>query len=189
MAGAFCRGESGHVGSPPKVAKSRPRPSSQTFQTDRRRSPREHDGDERRSVVPEHHPPVEVGRVVVHEIKQRILVQQGEGKPDKAPHSVPQAGKKQKSVRNESPPFHRSVSVVSAPRLGAIPGLPAGINKDESDPAWGRIGACDTVPLSGPHDPPLLVGVALVLSDLPGSVRGRPMSRRQTQRNERDKGS
>ena len=45
-------------------------------------------------VVPEHHPPVKVGRVVVHEIEQRIFVQHGEGKPDKAPQGVPQAGNK-----------------------------------------------------------------------------------------------
>ena len=63
------------------------------------------------------------------------------------------------------------------PAWGTVLSLPAGINKDESDPAWGRIGACDTGPLSGPHDPPLLVGVALVLPDFPGSARGRPMSR------------
>ena len=40
----------------------------------------------------------------------------------------------------------------------------------------------------GSHDPPLFGGVALVLPDLPGSVRGSPKSRRQAKRNEIDKG-
>ena len=38
------------------------------------------------------------------------------------------------------------------------PNLPAGINEDGSDPSWGRIEAWNSVPLSGPHDPPLFLG-------------------------------
>ena len=73
-------------------------------------------------------------------------------------------------------------------REGAVPSLPAGINEDESDPAWGRIEAWNLAPLSGPHDPPLFWGVALVLPDLPGSARARPMSRGQPARNNTDRG-
>ena len=32
---------------------------------------------------------------------------------------------------------------------GSVLGLPAGINKDDSDPSWGRIEACHTSPLIG----------------------------------------
>ena len=94
MAGAFCFGLSGHTGSPPKGGEVAPAPLQPDLPNGHEHEAREHDGNERRSVVPEHHPPVEVGGVVVHEVEQRILVQQGEGKPDKAPQGVPQASKK-----------------------------------------------------------------------------------------------
>ena len=58
------------------------------------------------------------------------------------------------------------------PCWGAVPSLPAGINEDDSGPSWGRIEACNTLPLSGPHDPPLWGGVAIVLPDFAGSARG-----------------
>ena len=64
------RGEGGEIPSPS------PEPDLPNRQEN---EPREHDGDEGRKVVPEHHPAVEVGGVVVHEIEQRILAQPGEG--------------------------------------------------------------------------------------------------------------
>ncbi len=63
-------------------------------------------------------------------------------------------------------------------RWGVAPSLPAGINKDDSDPHGARIEACYTAPLSGPHDPPLFGGVAIVPPDFPESVRARPMCSR-----------
>ena len=188
MAGAVCRVESGQVGSAPKGRKIPPPRFQPDLPNGQENEAREHDGDERRSVVPEHHPAVEVGGVVVHEIEQGILAKHGEGTADKAPQGVPQPAEKQKDVRNEAPPFHSSVSLPSAPPFGAAPSLPAGINEDDSDPAWGRIEAWNSAPLSGPHDPPGFRGVAIVLPDFPGSARVRPISRGETQRNERHKG-
>ena len=44
------------------------------------------------------------------------------------------------------------------PRLGAVPSLPAGINRDDSDPAWGRIVAWDIEPLFGAAGDPRFGG-------------------------------
>ena len=88
--------------------------------------PGEHDDNEGGNVVPEQHPAVEVGGVVVHQVEQRILVQHGKWMLDKSPQGVPQPTEKQKDVRNESTPFHRFVSLPSAPLRGAVPSLPQG---------------------------------------------------------------
>ena len=68
--------------------------------------------------------------------------------------------------------FYRSVSFLSVPLRGAVPSLPAGINKDESDPAWDRIEAWNIAPLSGITCPPTLGGVALVPLFFSRSTRG-----------------
>ena len=68
--------------------------------------------------------------------------------------------------------FYRSVSFLSVPLRGAVPSLPAGINKDESDPAWDRIEAWNIAPLSGITCPPLWGGVALVPLFFSRSTRG-----------------
>ena len=59
-----------------------------------------------------------------------MFSEQGERPVKEAPAGPSEAHQKQDQV----PPFHGSVSVISAARQGATPGLPAGINRDESDP-------------------------------------------------------
>ena len=43
-------------------------------------------------------------------------------------------------------------------RCGPFPSLPAGINRDDSDPAWGRIAAWDIEPLFGAAGDPRFGG-------------------------------
>ena len=50
---------------------------------------REHDGDKRRGVVPQHHPLVESGGVIVHQIEQGTFAKGREGTPEKVPDGIP----------------------------------------------------------------------------------------------------
>ena len=62
-------------------------------------------------------------------------------------------------------------------RCSPFPGLPAGINTDDSDPLGPGIGACYKVPLSGPVGTPVSGGVAIVFPDFSLSSLWNPNSR------------
>ena len=56
--------------------------------------PGQHDGNEGRKVVPQHHGREEIGGVVLHQSKDRVFIKRREGTPYKAPHGIPQTGEK-----------------------------------------------------------------------------------------------
>ena len=52
-------------------------------------------------------------------------------------------GKGETTCRQNQSLGRFSIHPPSGPSLGAVPSLPAGINRDDSDPAWGRIAVCN----------------------------------------------
>ena len=58
-------------------------------------NPAQHDGNEGRKVVPQHHEREEIGGVVLHQSKDRVLIKRREGTPYKAPHGIPQTAEKE----------------------------------------------------------------------------------------------
>ena len=171
ISGVFWSGESGHVGSPAERGKIPPARFKPDLPDGHDKQAREHDGDERRGVVPQHHPPVESGGVVVHQIEQGVFAERREGPPHKVPDGIPIDRRK---LRSPDPEALQRIegrgATVKAKSTKALKPRPTqhGQNQDRVFPVHGTSGPVPKRPQKRDQLAPFHRSVSLPSAPPPG---------------------